>query len=51
MLSWNRLSARALVDGTVPHTDSIPLTGNANKNRYDLEMLRKSRANYWADLD
>lgn len=50
MSLWNRRSA-SLVDGTLPHTDSTHLKGNANKNRYDLEMLRKSRADYWADLD
>lgn len=40
-----------LVDGTVLYTDSTHLKANANKSRYDLEMLQKSRADYWADLD
>lgn len=43
--------SQGLVNGTVPHTDSTHLKGNANKNRYNLEMPRKSRADYWADLD
>jgi transposase len=40
-----------LVDGTVLYTDSTHLKANANKGKYDLEMLAKSRADYWADLD
>ncbi len=40
-----------LVDGTVLYTDSTHLKANANKGKYDLEMLQKSRADYWADLD
>ncbi len=40
-----------LVDGTVLYTDSTHLKANANKGKYDLEMLKKSRADYWADLD
>ena len=33
------------------YTDSTDLKANANKGKYDLEMLQKSRADYWADLD
>jgi IS5 family transposase len=40
-----------LVDGTVLYTDSTHLKASANKGKYDLEMLAKSRADYWADLD
>ncbi|MEI2302544.1 IS5/IS1182 family transposase, partial [Ensifer sp. MJa1] len=40
-----------LVDGTVLYTDSTHLKANANKGRYDLAMVEKSRADYWADLD
>jgi transposase len=40
-----------LVDGTVLYTDSTHLKANANKGKYDLAMLEKSRADYWADLD
>ena len=40
-----------LVDGSVLYTDSTHLKANANKGKYDLEMLAKSRADYWADLD
>lgn len=43
--------AKGLVDGTVLYTDSTHLKANANKGRYDLEMLAKSRSDYWADLD
>ncbi len=43
--------ARGLVDGTVLYTDSTHLKANANKGKYDVEMLHKSRADYWADLD
>lgn len=43
--------AKGLVDGTVLYTDSTHLKANANKGRYDLEMLEKSRSDYWADLD
>ena len=38
-----------LVDGTVLYTDSTHLKANANK--YDLALVAKSRADYWADLD
>ena len=40
-----------LVDGTVLYTDSTHLKANANKNRYDLAMIAKSRADYWDALD
>jgi len=39
-----------LVDGTVLYTDSTHLKANANKGRYDLAMIEKSRSDYWADL-
>lgn len=40
-----------LVDGTVLYTDSTHLKANANKGKYNLAMIAKSRADYWADLD
>lgn len=40
-----------LVDGTVLYTDSTHLKANANKGKYELAMIEKSRADYWADLD
>ncbi len=40
-----------LVDGTVLYTDSPHLKANANKGKYDLAMIEKSRADYWAALD
>lgn len=40
-----------LVDGTVLYTDSTHQKANANKGKYDLQMLRKSRADYWDELD
>lgn len=40
-----------LVDGTVLYTDSTHLKANANKGKYDLQMIEKSRFDYWADLD
>jgi len=40
-----------LVDGRVLYTDSTHLKANANKGKYDLEMIAKSRADYWDDLD
>ncbi|MGB3540823.1 MAG: IS1182 family transposase [Mesorhizobium sp.] len=40
-----------LVDGTVLYTDSTHLKANANKGKYDLAMIAKSRGDYWADLD
>ncbi|MDN3720902.1 IS1182 family transposase [Roseibium salinum] len=43
--------AHGLVDGTVLYTDSTHLKANANKGKYDLAQIEKSRADYWADLD
>ena len=40
-----------LVDGSVLYTDSAHLNANANKGKYDLQMVAKSRSDYWADLD
>jgi transposase len=40
-----------LVDGSVLYTDSTHLKASANKNRFDLAMVGKSRAAYWDDLD
>ncbi|ODT49495.1 IS1182 family transposase [Devosia sp. 63-57] len=40
-----------LVDGTVLYTDSTHLKANANKGKYDLELIAQSRADYWDDLD
>ena len=40
-----------LVDGRVIYTDSTHLKANANKNKYDLAALSKSRSDYWDDLD
>jgi transposase len=40
-----------LVDGTVLYTDSTHLKANANKGKYDLEMIAKSGSDYWDDLD
>jgi len=43
--------AHGLVDGAVLYTDSTHLKANANKGKYDLAMIAKSRADYWAELD
>lgn len=43
--------AHKLVDGAVLYTDSTHLKANANKGKYDLEMVAKSRTDYWNDLD
>lgn len=43
--------ARGLVGGEVLYTDSTHLKANANKGRYDKELVAKSRAAYWDDLD
>ncbi|WP_442970374.1 IS1182 family transposase [Roseovarius sp. E0-M6] len=43
--------ARGLVGGEVLYTDSTHLKANANKGRFDKEMVAKSRAAYWDDLD
>ncbi|WP_032449954.1 IS5/IS1182 family transposase, partial [Brucella sp. 83/13] len=40
--------SHGLVDGTVLYTDSTHLKANANKGKYDLALLQKSRADYWA---
>lgn len=40
-----------LVDGTVLYTDSTHLKANANRNRWDKEVVAKSRSAYWDDLD
>ena len=39
------------MDGTVLYTDSTRLKANANKGKYDLAQIEKSRSDYWADLD
>ncbi|MBD1549782.1 IS1182 family transposase [Roseibium aggregatum] len=43
--------SHGLVDGTVLYTDSTHLKANANKGKYDLAQIEKSRSDYWADLD
>jgi len=40
-----------LVDGTVLYSDSTHLKANANKNRYDVAAVSKSRADYLDALD
>lgn len=40
-----------LVGGRVLYTDSTHLKANANKGKYDLEIVAKSRSDYWDDLD
>jgi transposase len=40
-----------LVDGSVLYTDSTHLKANANKNRFDTQVIAKSRADYWDALD
>lgn len=40
-----------LVDGTVLYTDSTHLKANANKNKWDKEVVAKSRSAYWDALD
>ena len=40
-----------LVDGAVLYTDSTHLKANANRNRWDREVVAKSRSDYWEDLD
>jgi transposase len=42
---------RGFVEGRVLYTDSTHLKANANKNKYDLEIVAKSRADYWNALD
>jgi transposase len=43
--------AKGLVDGAVLYTDSTHLKANANKSRYDVKVIAKSRADYWEALD
>lgn len=43
--------AHGLVEGRVIYTDSTHLKANANKNKYDLAQLAKSRSDYWDALD
>src|SRR5690606_28147795 len=40
-----------LVDGMVLYSDSTHLKANANKNRFDRQVVEKSRADYLAALD
>lgn len=40
-----------MVDGTTLYTDSTHLKANANKNKFDLAMAAKSRADYLNALD
>jgi transposase len=40
-----------LVEGSVLYTDSTHLKANANKNRYNLAVVAKSRSDYWDALD
>jgi transposase len=40
-----------LVDGTVLYTDSTHLKASANRAKFDLAVVSKSRADYWDDLD
>jgi len=42
---------RGLVDGTVLFSDSTHLKANANKNKYDVAAVAKSRADYLDALD
>jgi transposase len=42
---------RGLVDGTVLYTDSTHLKANANKNKYDVAAIAKSRVDYLEALD
>lgn len=43
--------AHGLVDGTVLYTDSTHLKANANKGKWDKEVVSKSRSDYWDELD
>jgi transposase len=43
--------AHGLVDGRTLYTDSTHLKASANKARYDLAMVAKSRAAYWEALE
>jgi len=40
-----------LVDGTVLYTDSTHLKANANKGKFTLQAIAKSRSDYWDALD
>ena len=40
-----------LVDGHVIYTDSTHLKANASEHKFDREIVEKSRASYWEDLD
>jgi transposase len=42
---------KGLVDGHVLYTDSTHLKASANKKRFDIAHLSKSRADYWQALD
>ncbi len=42
---------RGFIGGRVLYTDSTHLKANANKNKYDLEVVAKLRADYWNALD
>lgn len=46
-----RALAAGLVDGTVLFTDSPHLKANANKNKFDVAVVAKSRADYLDVLD
>ena len=43
--------SHGLIEGRVIYTDSTHLKASANKNKYDLAELSKSRSDYWDDLD
>lgn len=42
---------RGLVDGKILYTDSTHLKANANKNKYDRKLVRKSTCDYLKELD
>ncbi len=39
------------MDGSILYTDSTHLKASANKSRFDVELVAKSRADYWEALD
>lgn len=43
--------AAGLVGGTTLYTDSTHLKANANKKKFDTQLVAKSRADYWDALD
>lgn len=43
--------SHGLIEGRVIYTDSTHLKASANKNKYDLAELAKSRSDYWDALD